>query len=52
MVWEMVACPSISWTPLGLTFFLSSRVAQVWRRLWNVNPESPAFYRRALKSRW
>jgi hypothetical protein len=39
------ACPSISDTTLGLTSFESKRVAQVWRRSWNLICGSLARFR-------
>jgi hypothetical protein len=49
---EIVACPSISETILGLTFFDNNSVAHVCRKEWKVKPESPAFSSNGLKPRW
>ena len=49
IVCEIVACPSISETIFGFTFFDSNRVAHVCRR--KVKSESPAFSSSGLKSR-
>src|SRR5918997_928886 len=48
---EIVACPSISETIFGLTFFESNNVAHVCRSEWKVKPESSALSRSGLKPR-
>jgi hypothetical protein len=45
----MVACPNISETTLGLTFFVSSRVAHVCLRSWKRIFGSPACLSKGLK---
>jgi hypothetical protein len=47
-----LACPKVSWTILGLTFFLASSVAHVCLRSWKRISGRPARLRRGLKWRF
>src|SRR5215217_2656121 len=47
-----LAWPKVSWTILGLTFFLASSVAQVCLRSWKRTSGRPARLKRGLKWRF